>query len=619
MLAERFTGSLRETLLSAADYHPYPTAEERGPWEALPGKLRHERIAQGEKYLGYQWPQLTATGFMEFARTGNRSNFESLTFAKRRALASLVLAECLEGQGRFLDEIINGIWLICEESFWGVPAHNYGPDPLPDVEEPYIDLFAGETVGLLAWTHYLLRVQLDHVSQRISKRLRHEIKMRVLDPYLERDDFWWLGFDSNRKVNNWNPWCNANCLTAFLLIEEDPNRRTAAVAKALRSLDQFLTVYHSDGGCDEGTSYWSRAGGSLFDCLELLFTATDGTLNVYGDPLIREIGRYLYRAYIDGNWFINFADGGARVQIAADLVYRYGKRIGDPNLMALGSSAHHQNPSSGLQHKDSIIRDLAALFNYDEIEAATDRPPHVRDVWLSGIEVMAARENDGSADGLYLAAKGGHNSESHNHNDVGNFIVYVDGKPAIIDAGVETYTAQTFSSRRYELWTMQSAYHNLPTIRRAQQRPGEAFRATDVMYMADDNHAELSLDLAKAYPTEAGVRAWKRSVRLNRGTPASVEVVDAFELTEATDDVVLNLLVASAPKIDDEGVVALDGARLHFDGGAWAASWETIAIDDRRLQHAWGQALYRIQFRPKHAADAGVWRLKVTKDPGSRL
>ena len=77
---------------------------------------------------------------------------------------------------------------------------------------------------------------------------------------------------------------------------------------------------------------------------------------------------------------------------------------------------------------------------------------------------MAARSKDGSAEGLYLAAQGGHNAESHNHNDVGNFIVYADGQPAIIDVGVETYTAKTFSSQRYEIWTMQSAYHNLPSI-----------------------------------------------------------------------------------------------------------------------------------------------------------
>ncbi len=90
------------------------------------------------------------------------------------------------------------------------------------------------------------------------------------------------------------------------------------------------------------------------------------------------------------------------------------------------------------------------------------------------------RSSEGSAEGLYLAAQGGHNAESHNHNDVGNFIVYADGEPAIIDVGVETYTAKTFSAQRYEIWTMQSAYHNLPTVNGVMQGAGRQFEARDV-------------------------------------------------------------------------------------------------------------------------------------------
>ena len=108
---------------------------------------------------------------------------------------------------------------------------------------------------------------------------------------------------------------------------------------------------------------------------------------------------------------------------------------------------------------------------------------------MPGIQVMAARVEEGSAQGLYLAAQGGHNAESHNHNDVGNFLIYADGQPAIIDVGVETYSAKTFSSKRYEIWTMQSAYHNLPTIDGVMQSAGRQFAASAVEYHADDRAA----------------------------------------------------------------------------------------------------------------------------------
>ena len=51
---------------------------------------------------------------------------------------------------------------------------------------------------------------------------------------------------------------------------------------------------------------------------------------------------------------------------------------------------------------------------------------------------MTARVTERSSDGFYVAAQGGHNAESHNHNDVGNFIVFLNGKPVIVDVGVET-------------------------------------------------------------------------------------------------------------------------------------------------------------------------------------
>ena len=110
------------------------------------------------------WKALLATKFLEFKRNGNRSHFESDSFGRRAMLQHLVLAECLEGKGRFVDDIVNGIWLVCEETFWGAPAHLGAQKAgvgLPDVSEPIIELFSAETAQMLAWTSYLLAPQLD--------------------------------------------------------------------------------------------------------------------------------------------------------------------------------------------------------------------------------------------------------------------------------------------------------------------------------------------------------------------------------------------------------------------------------------------------------------------------
>ncbi|MEZ5404118.1 MAG: heparinase II/III family protein [Bryobacteraceae bacterium] len=470
-------GRLEQMLLPRAQWRPFPTAAERTEWDLIPADARQALVARGEAHLGKEWPVLPATLFLEFAREGNRSRYEALRNRRRDAVRELAIAECVEGRGRFLDELVNGIWTTCEETYWGVPAHvgvQKAGKGLPDADEPTVDLFAAETASLLAWIYYLLGPKLDEqVGMRartpVSARIESETRRRVLEPCRLRDDFSWMGFGGARgRVNNWNPWINSNWLTATLLLEDKP---APSVAKIVRSLDRFLDAYHEDGGCDEGPGYWGRAGGSLFDCLELLYSASKGTITFYEMPLVREIGRYIYRAHIVDDWFTNFGDAAARTRIAADLVYRYGKRIGDERMETLGALAGVEQEKggggSGAVRGESIGRQLAALFRLAEFRAAgavaaregKERLLYVRDVWLPGTQVMAARVREGSAEGFYMAAQGGHNAESHNHNDVGNFVVFLDGKPVFVDAGVETYSARTFSAERYSIWTMQSAWH----------------------------------------------------------------------------------------------------------------------------------------------------------------
>ncbi|MGH9341899.1 MAG: hypothetical protein ACRD1R_20505 [Acidobacteriota bacterium] len=210
---------LGEILVPLENWHPFPAAAQRQGWQKLPRPVREAHIRLGEEALDYDWAPLPASLFLEYARTGNRSNYEGVRRERRDRLADLVLAECMEGKGRFIDVIVNSIWATCEETYWGVPAHlglQKAGAGLPDISEPTVDLFAAETGALLAWTHYLLGPQLEEVSPLIPERIRLEVDRRILAPNWEREDFWWMGF-SGRRVNNWNPWVNSNWLTAVLL------------------------------------------------------------------------------------------------------------------------------------------------------------------------------------------------------------------------------------------------------------------------------------------------------------------------------------------------------------------------------------------------------------------
>lgn len=600
MANEKILSRLDKVLVKSSEYRPFPTWSERAKWAALPDSTRRIYIQAAEPLIGYKWPELPATLFLEFQREGNRSRYEKNHFDRRTRLSQLVVAECMEGHGRFFDDIGNGIWTICEESFWGVPAHMSAQKAgvgLPDVSEPIVDLFAAETASLLAWTYYLLGSELDKVSPLLRPRIEIEIQRRLLEPCRTRD-FGWMGFP-DRTPNNWNPWINSNWLACVLMMEKDDNRRLEAVTKILRSLDRFLEGYGDDGGCDEGPGYWGRAGASLFDNLELLYGASHGDLNYYQVPLVQEIGRYIYRVHIANYHFVNFADGPGVLVPSSELIYRYGQRINDPAMMNL---ALFLPRSKGLGRIASLGRELPPLFISIPAADGSAKAPMVRDHFFKDLQVMVARSQAGSSKGLYVAAKGGHNAESHNHNDVGNFIIYQNGQPMIIDAGVGVYTAKTFSPKRYEIWTMQSAYHNLPTIDGVMQHNGREFQARNVKYAADENHARLQLDISAAYPAEANLKTWLRTIELQRRK--EVAIVENFSLTKPVKEITLTLLTPCQVIPDANGRATLVSTKygdqapaqltLSFDAKILQLKTEEVVLDDANLKASWGEKLTRI-------------------------
>ncbi len=619
---------LREVLLARAAWKPAPSITDRERWIGLSDGLKARLTKDGQRALAQAIPALPATVFLDYTRNGNRNRFEDLMFRRRSRLHALVLAECLEDRGRFLDAIVDTVWAIAEESSWTIPAHQGAQQAkggLPDTTEPIVDLFSAQTAHSFAWTLYLLGDRLDKVSPLVRPRMAREIDARVLGPYLAREDFWWMGFDKRAgRPNNWNPWINSNVLAAALLVERDEARRVNLVFKTLRSLDTFLGPYPKDGACDEGPAYWTRAGASLFEALELLASASGGRINEFADPVIANMGRFAYRARISGDWVVDVGDSDPRVPVDHGLAYRYGVAIGDPRLRAFGASGATED-AVALDDR-SIGRALFALFGWEamarERDAATPLP---RDVWLPSedMQLMAARDREGSTDGLYVAAWGAHNDQSHNHNDVGNAIVFVDGVPVVIDVGRPAYTAQTFSNRRYEIWEMQSAFHNLPTVNGVMQTAGRNAAARDVTYSVSDDAAELRMDIAPAYPASAGLVSWVRSVRLNRGR--DVTIADRATLGRASREVTLSVMTPCAVGDQSPGVLRLTCATstpaagspvvvfARFNPKAQAATVEPIALDDSQLKTAWGDHLNRILLTAREPAEKFAWTLVLSK------
>jgi hypothetical protein len=482
---------------------------------------------------------------------------------------------------------------------------------LPDVGNPGVDLRSGEFVALFAWTAYLLGPELDAVSPMIRKRIIYEADRRMLTPCLDRDFLWMRG------RGNWTTWITSNWLTGVLLLEQDNERRLAALEKIFGSLDYFFSQYQPDGACHEGPSYWRKTAGSLFEALELLNSASGGKFDLFDDALIQKMAQYIYNVHIAENYFMNFSDSPGKIDMPAELMIRYGQRIGDPNLTALGRSLLAYGHFSSEQ---SLQRSLTALFHtpLDVKSGERDDPPLLRDVWISSMQVMAARDVAGSSQGLFLGAKAGSNGGGHNHNDTGNFVLFADGKPVLIDVGPIAYTATNSSPDRYSIWTMQSAYHNLPTINGIMQKEGRKHAATNVNYKTEASFARLEMDLSDAYPPEAGVASWKRIVMLNRGQ--DVTLLEQYVLNQDISEIMLSLMTPCDVREIAEGVLRLDGVgmtaaiEVHFDSQKLMPILEPIPISDTGLQAVWGSEITRIVLNVIRPSKQDDWLIRFVTE-----
>jgi hypothetical protein len=219
-------------------------------------------------------------------------------------------------------------------------------------------------------------------------------------------------------------------------------------------------------------------------------------------------------------------------------------------------------------------RSIENLLTLQQINASAPAYIPVSDAWISDIQVMTARADNG----FFLATHGGHNAESHNHNDVGDFLLYANGEPIIIDAGRGNYTARTFSPQRYELWFTQSQHHNLPIINGMGQHAGRQYEATDVNSSISEKQAALSMNIAKAYPTEAGITNWNRKVALNR-QKNRLEITDAYTLNQKPTSIRQVFMTICEVDTSASGTIVLTTPTqkayvLRYDPKQWSVATE---------------------------------------------
>lgn len=611
---------LKSILVTEQKWVIYPPYSDRKQWNALLGDYKDHLIRQGEQFLKYNWQVIKASDFLAYERIGSRNRMQGPHNKNNMALSALILAELAEGKGRFLEQIVDGIFFNCEKTTWAVSAHltamQKSGRALPELDDPIIDLSSGEIAALMSWAHYFFQKEFDAISPQINVRLEREIHRQIFKPYMNVSRFRWqaINYKPGLLVNNWTPWCNFNVLQCYLLWENDRNKLAEAIYRTICSVDQFINYAHSDGACEEGPGYWGHAAGKLYDYLELLSIGTSKKVDIFHHPIIRNMGEYIVRSYAGKGWVVNFADASARGEAKPSLLYAYGKGV-DSKLMKEFSSylllqmKEEQRRIALTQIGTDIYRGLRAFSCLPEILKISPKFEIPSYSFYPETQFCYMYHKNS----FFVACKGGYNNESHNHNDVGSFILYSDSIPVFIDVGVGTYTRQTFSKERYKIWTMQSDYHNLPQINGFSQQYGNTYKADNFEF--DIRRMSLSMNIAPAYSREAQIQKWIRTYQLKK---SELIIKEKFQLNAAHLPNRIHFLTWNDVDDSTPGKLTVQVKQnekvcLSYNPRLFCCEVEKITLQDPRLSNIWGERLYRISLKAINKELNGHYVYKIFK------
>lgn len=547
-------------------------------------------------------PALPAELYLQFQRTGVREGYEDAQRQRRNMLYRLTLAEWLGAEGKFAAAAENIAWARLEETNWAWPAHARTLD-FPD--RPTVDLAAAMTALDLAETDYLLG---DKLSPSLRARLRSEANRRVITPFLARNDHWWLHSTPQKQVNNWTAVCVAGAVGAACYLEEDLDRLAEIITRGLHSLADYLETFDREGGSTEGPDYWSYGFGNYVVLAHLLHVRTGGEINLLDDAQVRDIAQFPVRTVVTQGIWASFSDSDSNPTFHPGLLTHLAQRLDLPSLLGLGM--RNDYAVEGFNQFAWPLRQFA--WPLPQSEGAFGGAAHD---WYDEMAWMIARLDPSDPGSLRLAAKGGHNDEMHNQNDVGAFMVVSGGKVVLTDPGRGRYSKAYFGPDRYDNIMASSRGHSVPVVNGFEQEAGRQHGAQTLHHSHGAELDRLELDMAAAYPAAAGLESLTRRISLDRSAAGGRVLLDDSYGFSGQAGTFQSVLVTPLNAMAENGVVVIGdqggGVRVDYDAGALEVSFERHDGIEKQYQPA--VDLTRVVFTPRQQSREG--RLALTISP----
>ncbi|MBQ7906362.1 MAG: heparinase II/III family protein [Clostridia bacterium] len=529
------------------------------------------------KYLEYYNIKNKPLSILEFSKIrkfseiGERSSYEVDHSDHIRKLIACAYMALFYGED-YIRDLDDCIYDVLSIYCWALPAH------VPDItEENYyeLDLCSTAMGTTLALIYHLMG---DKIHPLNKKRIKTELERRILEPFKRQIWHW------EDRYNNWTSVCAG--FTGITLMLVFPDEFDKLLPRFELNMKKYYQGFPDDGVCLEGPGYWGYGFVSFLAYAIALRDYTKGEIDYFKLEKTKKIALFYQNTMLDEDVITSYGDSPMDVKTNAALLYILKSVYGDEFIMP--SKSRHSLPD------DPFIHILLYIEYYDPSYEFTPLPRE--EVYMENAGWFIKR-----TDKYCLGAKGGTNGESHNHNDVGSFIISKNNKQVLIDIGVRPYTKDYFTDVRYTKYLEPaSRSHNVPIINGKEQANIRGTKS----YTSYKNGV-FSVDYHELYDIEG-----LYLVRDYTPNESGVTVRDTFK---GVNTLVERLVSYDEPKIED-GAITIDSVKVLFDKSLAKASYKadihTVSInEDNSLKE--GKTVYLIDIEVNEPCDHFEFRIEA--------
>ena len=534
------------------DLRLVPQASDRRTWSSVDRALGDQLTVRAGKALALQPPQTLASEYKRFLTEGSGPWPLAYTLARER-LKALALGECIEGNQRFTQAAADQIYALCEMSDWALrqPQPDY-----PDFTHAVIDVDACETGALLAVSLRLLEEGLNRLSPRIGARIRRALDERLMEPLINHDpEAWLLSQDET-------PRAAAALMAVALMMERDDRRRWLALRRILKLLDGYLKERLPDGGFSHGLENHLSEAMAVNDCFSMLSVASGGEVELRDEPLFVDMAGSFVSAHIDQGWFVNPGGDSMRPGLSPDLLFRLGESSRVDSLCGLAAYLRRSQTAAEIplqQPSEPLLQQVMNALGRSDLLKRAARAPHPEWVELPAMQLLAGR-----MEGFYAALWGPAGSSAA----AGDIALFYQQLPVVVSL---------------------KGAHSVPLVNGFSQVSGPG--AQDAQHSDGPLWRMLSMNLAGAYPAQAGLVSWQRTWML-ASFEGSVRLMEVFDL-DAPGKVEFCLLTPDMPRVRTAQALLAGGRiSLSYDPSLIARVDSVTAGEAER--QVWGQRLFRL-------------------------